>query len=410
MIKISTSCRICDNKELDEITYLCDSPPANNFDNTFTEKKSHRSFPLILDFCNHCFNLQLRHCLGEDLLYGNYTYVTPKSSSLLKHYGDLLNYAQKKITNLRDLDIVEIGSNSGDLLKFFSPHASSVLGVDPAKNVAKIANDSGIETLNMFFDKNLASEILSRKSNIGLVMARHMFAHNSDPSNMLFGMKKIIGEDGLIFIENAYAIDTLIHGEFDQIYHEHMFFYSVKSMMNLLSLHELFLHDIFFSDVHGGSIVFVASPKDIGQSDALLNQIKIEDSLFKDQKIFKLFLNKITEVKSFVLNEINECKRKNLIIGSYGAPAKAFTMFSLLQLDNETIRFCVDTSPTKIGKVFPISNIPIINEDQLAEEQYDVLLVNAWNYKKDILEKAERIFQKGTKLIFPLPEPMSIKV
>ena len=85
-------------------------------------------------------------------------------------------------------------------------------------------------------------------------------------------------------------------------------------------------------------------------------------------------------------------------------------MFSLLQLDNETIRFCVDTSPTKIGKVFPISNIPIINEDQLAEEQYDVLLVNAWNYKKDILEKAERIFQKGTKLIFPLPEPMSIKV
>ncbi len=410
MTIVSSSCRICNNSELDEITYLCDSPPANNFDHTFKGQNNYQSFPLILDFCKKCFNLQLRHCLGEDLLYSNYTYITPKSDSLNKHYANLLEYAQNKILNLAESDVIEIGSNSGDLLKYFKPKVSSVLGIDPASNVAKIANNEGIETINEFFGNSLAPVILSKRDNIKLVIARHMFAHNSDPSDMIYGMKKIINDDGYIFIENAYAIDTLMHGEFDQIYHEHMFFYSVKSMISLLSNHNLYLHDIIFSDVHGGSVVFVASSKDMGQTKILKKQIEIEDSLFDEKKIFKLFLDKINEVKLFVSNEINKSKQQNLVIGSYGAPAKAFTMFSFLKLDQQTISFCVDTSVTKIGKKFPIFNIPIISENELQEKNYDVLLVNAWNYKKDILAKSSRIFKKGTKLIFPLPQPECIEL
>ena len=105
---------------------------------------------------------------------------------------------------------------------------------------------------------------------------------------------------------------------------------------------------------------------------------------------------------------IAKAKNNKQIIAAYGAPAKAFTMFSLLELDNQTIKFCVDTSPTKIGKVFPISNIPIISEDQLKEQNYDILLVTSWNYKDDILQKASKIFKPGTELIFPLPNPTSI--
>ena len=119
-----------------------------------------------------------------------------------------------------------------------------------------------------------------------------MFAHNANPSEMLIGMKNLLNDDGLIFIENAYAIDTFTHGEFDQIYHEHMFYYSVKSMDNLLVKHHLFLHDIFFSGVHGGSIIFIASKQDLGQTLKLKEQIKLEESLFQDRKIFKIFLNK----------------------------------------------------------------------------------------------------------------------
>jgi|TARA_Y100000992_G_C21271647_1_gene497254 ubiquinone/menaquinone biosynthesis C-methylase UbiE len=408
MITESKSCRLCGGL-IKEIAYLCDSPPANNFDSTFQKNKT-LAFPLAIDFCKNCSNIQLRHCLGEDLLYSDYTYITPKSESLQNHYDSLKCYSVKKIKNLKDIDVVEIGSNSGDLLKFLKPFVGSVLGVDPAKNVAKIANEAGIETLNCFFNQSIADKIKLNKKLVNLVIARHMFAHNSNPSEMLNGMKNLINDDGLIFIENAYAIDTFMHGEFDQIYHEHMFFYSVKSMENLLIKNGLHLHDILFSDVHGGSIVFIVTKRNIGKTEKLKAQIKLEDSLFKDDKIFKVFINKIEEVKKFINKKIKYAKENNLTIAAYGAPAKAFTMFALLGLNKETIKFCVDTSPTKIGKSFPIFDIPIISEEAMQDESYDVLLVTAWNYKSDILNKAPKIFQSGTELIFPLPEPTSMKV
>ena len=409
MINESSHCRLCEG-DLKEITYLCDSPPANNFDNTFQSEETPRAFPLILDFCNDCYNLQLRHCLGEDLLYENYTYVTPKSESLELHYKVLLDYAAQKIEKFSNIDVIEVGSNSGDLLKYFSKHVGSILGIDPAKNVSKIANESGVETLNSFFNIEVAKTITPIKKNIKLVMARHMFAHNANPSDLLDGMQYLLGDDGLLFIENAYAIDTLMHGEFDQIYHEHMFFYSVLSMKNLLSKHNLYLHDLLFSEVHGGSIIFIASSSNIGSTENLQKQILLEENLFQDNKIFNIFLNKINEVQSFINNIINDAEKNNLIIGAYGAPAKAFTMFSTLGLTSETIKFCVDTTPTKIGKIFPVSNIPIISEHQLSNYDYDILIVNAWNYKKDILAKSSNLFKKGTKLIFALPNPESVEV
>ena len=407
MITESKFCRLCDSP-VQEVTYLCDSPPANNFDATFQENKSSRAFPLIIDSCKNCSNIQLRHCLGEELLYSNYTYVTPKSDSLSKHYNLIKLYALKKIKNFSNTDVVEVGSNSGDLLKFLKPHVSSVIGVDPAKNVAKIANNIGIETLNSFFNQAIAAEIKLKKKHINLVIARHMFAHNSNPTEMLIGMKNLINDEGLILIENAYAIDTFLHGEFDQIYHEHMFFYSVKSMKNLLKKNGLYLHDIIFSDVHGGSIVFVASKQNLGQTTKLQEQIDLENGLFHDDKIFKIFLQKIEEVKEYINKKIQYAKKNNLTIAAYGAPAKAFTMFALLGLDNETIKFCVDTTPTKIGKVFPIFDIPIISEESLQNESYDILLVTSWNYKTDILKKASKIFKSDTELIFPLPRPTSV--
>tara|TARA_Y100000816_G_scaffold260131_1_gene216173 strand:+ start:315 stop:1544 length:1230 start_codon:yes stop_codon:yes gene_type:complete len=409
MIIESKSCRLC-NGPIKEITYLCDSPPANNFDATFQKNKTIAAFPLIIDFCKNCFNIQLRHCLGEDLLYSDYSYITPKSDSLMNHYDSLKSYSLKKIKNFKNIDVVEIGSNSGDLLKFLKPFVRSVLGVDPAKNVAKIANDEGIETLNCFFDQSVADKIRQNKKDVNLVIARHMFAHNSNPTDMLAGMKNLISDDGLIFIENAYAIDTLMHGEFDQVYHEHMFFYSVKSMENLLFKNGLYLHDILFSDVHGGSIVFIAAKRNIGKTEKLQDQIKLEDSLFKDERIFKVFISKIEAVKKFINRKIKEALENNLTIAAYGAPAKAFTMFALLGLNKDTIKFCVDTSPTKIGKTFPIFDIPIISEESLQAESYDVLLVTSWNYKNDILNKAPKIFKSGTELIFPLPEPISLIV
>ena len=232
-----------------------------------------------------------------------------------------------------------------------------------------------------------------------------MFAHNATPDDIFDGIEALLHEKGVVLIENQYAFETLQTGAFDQIYHEHMFYYSVKNMKNYLESHSYDLNDILLTDIHGGSIVFVASRATTFPISQMVNrQLDNEDRLLKDDLIFKEFLDGIELVKSNSLNEINSDIKKQKKIIAYGAPAKAFTMFSALDLDNSKISACVDTSVTKIGKLFPVFNIPVISEKDLSEIDYDTVLVTAWNYKEDILKRSDTLFKKGTKLIFPLPQ------
>ena len=274
-----------------------------------------------------------------------------------------------------------------------------MLGVDPAKNVAQFAAELGVETIIDFFSKNIVSKVKERKQEIKLIVARHMFAHNANPDDIFDGIDALLHENGVVLIENQYAFETLQTGAFDQIYHEHMFYYSVKNMKNYLESHSYDLNDILLTDIHGGSIVFIASRATTFPISQTVNrQLDNEDRLLKDDWIFKEFLDGIELVKSNSLNEINSDIKKQKKIIAYGAPAKAFTMFSALDLDNSKISACVDTSVTKIGKLFPVFNIPVISEKDLSEIDYDTVLVTAWNYKEDILKRSDTLFKKGTIL------------
>ncbi len=399
---VKTHCTLCGHSNR-EIVDLGNSPPANNF--IETEKDIIKSYPLILDYCDHCSGLQLRHCLDKELLYSEYTYLTPDTSSLTEHYKLIADFLVKKNYISKDTDCLEIGSNNGRFLHYLKPYVNSVLGVDPAKNVAQFAAELGVETIIDFFSKNIVSKVKEKKHEINLIVARHMFAHNANPDDIFDGIDALLHENGVVLIENQYAFETLQTGAFDQIYHEHMFYYSVKNMKNYLESHSYDLNDILLTDIHGGSIVFIASRATTFPISQTVNrQLDNEDRLLKDDWIFKEFLDGIELVKSNSLNEINSDIKKQKKIIAYGAPAKAFTMFSALDLDNSKISACVDTSVTKIGKLFPVFNIPVISEKDLSEIDYDTVLVTAWNYKEDILKRSDTLFKKGTKLIFPLPQ------
>ena len=399
---VKTHCTLCGHSNR-EIVDLGNSPPANNF--IETEKDIIKSYPLILDYCDHCSGLQLRHCLDKELLYSEYTYLTPDTSSLTEHYKLIADFLVKRNYISKDTDCLEIGSNNGRFLHYLKPYVNSVLGVDPAKNVAQFAAELGVETIIDFFSKNIVSKVKEKKHEINLIVARHMFAHNANPDDIFDGIDALLHENGVVLIENQYAFETLQTGAFDQIYHEHMFYYSVKNMKNYLESHSYDLNDILLTDIHGGSIVFIASRATTFPISQTVNrQLDNEDRLLKDDWIFKEFLDGIELVKSNSLNEINSDIKKQKKIIAYGAPAKAFTMFSALDLDNSKISACVDTSVTKIGKLFPVFNIPVISEKDLSEIDYDTVLVTAWNYKEDILKRSDTLFKKGTKLIFPLPQ------
>ena len=399
--EISKTCRLCSSDNLEEVIDIGKTTPANNFNDTH-EKNNFEKYPLILDFCNDCFNVQLRHIINSEVLYKNYSYLTPNSESLSIHYSKLLEYLELNVENLNKKNVLEIGSNTGELLAFLKDRVNKTLGVDPASNVVEISKDRGIDTICNFFNIEVSNYIKKKYFKYAdIVIARHMFAHNPYPQKILKGMEDILSEDGILIIENAYAIETFQKGEFDQIYHEHMFYYSIISMKNLLKRHNLHLNDIFFSSVHGGSIIFVAS-RNKNESENLLKGIENESFLFKNS-LLKEFKEKSFSLKENFLSIIKNEVNAGSVIGAYGAPAKAFTLFSFFELDRKTISFCADTTHTKIGKFFPILDIPVISEKELKERDYSVLIIPAWNYKKDIIKKAKRIFRKGTKLVFPLP-------
>lgn len=403
-------CRLCENFPTKLVCDLGKSPPANNFIEDYKETEI-LSYPLELEFCRNCFNLQLSECLNENLLYSNYNYLTPDSKILSSHYQELANYINHKIGKINKLSILEIGSNNGLLLKHLSKNAMHVLGVDPAENVAKIANEGGIETINDFFNINIVKEIQNKKRNIDVLIARHMFAHNKRPHDILEAAAALFDEKaGYLVIENAYALDTLLHGEFDQIYHEHMYFYTVTAMMHFLNEFGFKLFDISFSSVHGGSVVFYASSKIKSKSDLLEKQLKFEAEIFSSDEVFKNFCKKISALKDNILFKIKEFKDKNLPVIAYGAPAKAFTMFSFFNLDSSSIKYCVDTTATKQGKTFPVSFIPIVSENDIDNSTNKLILVNAWNYKDEIIKKSSRIFKSGDLLLFPLPNLEEFKV
>ena len=288
MIK-KENCSICNNPDISEIINLGLSPPANNFVAKKDEKVE--MYPLIVDYCDKCYCIQLRHCLSESELYSHYTYSTPNASSLTKHYQDILEkihaYGLSNVNN----KCIEIGSNNGNLLKYLEPYFSKVLGVDPAENISKIAINQGIETEVNFFSDRLAKDISKKFGKFQLGIARHMFAHNNDPKKLMKAMSELLDENGIFIIENAYAIDTFENGEFDQIYHEHMFYYSLSNMNFLLKEFDFEVSDIFFSKVHGGSAVFICNRIGMNLISKMVTEtLANECEYFDERKIFKEFL------------------------------------------------------------------------------------------------------------------------
>ena len=395
-------CRLC-SSSTNQIVDLGLSPPANNFHDLQGQTSS--TFPLVVDFCDNCKCIQLRDCLDMEFLYKHYSYLTPDIVTLTQHYEELIDYLVSSSYMNNQSKCLEIGSNKGLFLNTIKPHVSSILGVDPAVNIAEIANDLGVETICSFFDESVAKDIKVNKGKIDLVVARHMFAHNPDPKIILKGVKEVLSTEGIFLIENAYAIPTFNKGEFDQIYHEHMFYYSVQSMSFLLKEFSFELIDLFDSNVHGGSLVFIAANKEKAKiSTRVKEYLNYEKTLFDQGNIFNQFKKKIKNLKEKILLEINNDIEDGKLIGAYGATAKSFTMFTYLGLNKDEIKYCVDTTPTKVNKYFPFFEIPVVSEDYFISNPVDTLLVTAWNYKQHIIKKSKKLFPKGTKLIFPLPE------
>jgi len=402
-MKKEMKCRICEG-ETEEVLDLGEMPPANSLLPQDSKIKL-SNYPLVLDYCDNCKNLQLRECLNEKELYENYLYVTPNSPSLKTHYSKLIEFMRKNDYISNKTRLLEIGSNSGEFLKEIKSSVLSILGIDPAKKISEKANSEGIETINDFFGQRSLKKLKKYNDKYDLIIGRHCMAHNCDVRSLISTVFEIMDDNGVLVIENAYAANTINNVEYDQIYHEHMFYFSISSIENLLKINNMRLINCMTSSVHGGSIVFFAVKEQSKHKEVdELKNYKYKEGLVLSKESVYHFASRAKTNSIKLKKLIDKIKADGKSIYCYGASAKGSTLLNHANITSNEIDYCIDNTPEKQNKLMAGCNIPIKDEDFLMENPPDFILLTAWNYKDELVRKYRNNSSATTIFIVPIPD------
>ena len=393
-----TTCRCCDNKHLERVVSLGASPLANNLTDSSDAKSE--TYPLEMNYCPKCHNCQLSVVVPPEKMFDNYLYVSSTAATFRKHFEDV---ADKYINEL-GLDsttlVVDIGSNDGIALKPLMEKGVKVLGVEPAKNIAKLANKNNIKTLNNYFDIKTAKKIVKNYGKAKLVTASNVFAHSDKLAEIANGAFEILDTDGTFIVEVQYLVDTINDMTFDNIYHEHTNYWSVTSINNFFNNLNLSVVKVEHINTHGGSIrVYV---KNLGnQIDASVNQFLQEEITFGLTKFetYKNFGSRVERVKQNVRANISKLRQKYDVICGYGSPAKATTSLNYYGITSNDLEYTVDDNPLKTGKYIPCVNIPIKSKDYFLNNIPKAVLVLAWNFFGYIKTNNQDLVDKGVVFI-----------
>ena len=399
------SCRLCKGANLTCVFELESTPPANAFIKKEHLNTTQPRYPLKVYFCKDCFHVQLLDIVNPIELFENYVYVSGTSPIFVKHFAEYAEYIIKNYTSKSSF-IVDIGSNDGTLLEFFKKNKHRVLGIDPAKNIAKNATEKGIETLPIFFNKESVQQIINECGNADIVTANNVFAHIDDLSEVVQNVKKLLTDDGIFVFEVSYLLDVIKNNLFDTIYHEHLSYHSVLPLISFFDANEMQIIDIIQTDTHGGSIRCIVQKKNgpYKAAQTVQNAIQREVSA-KLNKIetYQRFFDKIEKSKLEFLALINELKSKNKTLAGYGAPAKATTFMYHFGLGQEFVDFIVDDSVLKQGLYTPGKHIPILSPEIIYQKKPNYLIILAWNFAESIMKKHSKYKDIG-HFIIPFPK------
>ncbi|HIC84426.1 MAG TPA: class I SAM-dependent methyltransferase [Nitrososphaerales archaeon] len=395
------NCRSCNKEEFLGFISLNKQPPANAFlkEDDFQKEIS---YSLDVTCCKNCLLVQLtdESYIPRDKLFLDYAYASSISGGLRKHFTDL---AVKIKSEFNPKLVVDIGSNDGVLLKPLLELGCESVGVEPARNLAKQANDKGLETICSYFDKYTVDKIISEKRKADIVVASNVFAHLDEYHEIIENVKSLLSEDGTYIIEVQYFADMINDMTFDNIYHEHVMYYTIHSLINLFNKHEMNVYRVEKIPTHGGSIrVYISEEIEIQQSVIeLINEERKNgiDKLQTMEKFNDKLQNNINEIREL----FERLNKENKKIFGYGAPAKSSTMINSIGLTNENIELIIEDSPLKQGLFTPGSHIPIIGPEILEKETPDYLMIFAWNYADEIIKKVEEKYSKMNYII-PMPE------
>jgi SAM-dependent methyltransferase len=383
-------CRSCEEPNLDLVLSLGRTPLANALLTQKQLSEPEATFPLDLVFCPRCSLVQITETVPPKQLFSHYLYLTSFSDTMLRHSEDLV----AQLVKSRRLDgnsrVIEVASNDGYLLQYYKKAGVPVLGIEPAANIAKVAEDRGIPTLPRFFDLALARELRDHDTRADVMHANNVLAHVADLNGFVAGLAQVLKENGVAVIEVPHVMPMVERLEFDTVYHEHLCYFSLSALQTLFERHRLAIVDVEEISLHGGSLqVHVAHSG--RPSDRVTSLLERERASGVDRLDLRTMLE--------------DLKASGSKIAAYGASAKGSTLLNYCNIGRETLEFVADRSTVKQGFYTPGMHLPIKAPEALMAELPNHVLLLTWNFAAEILKQQAAYRDQGGRFIIPVPEP-----
>lgn len=365
--------------------------------NTFPlaeELSREKKMPLRLCICRSCSLVQLSPVLANTAIFDQYHYVSGASSPLITHLESLAAVIEKLLRRKRG-KVLDIGCNDGTLLLSLQKKGKEVLGIDPAVTVVQLARAKGLPVISDFFTSKSAGNIKKDYGLFDVVVITHTLANIVDLRDFFSGVKKVLAPGGVVIIEVGSLETMLKKGQFDSIYHEHYSYFSEGSIVDVLERNEFVVTKLEKNDFHGGALRVFARKRRVGEHSRLrVGKIP--------QEQYKLFAESVQQYRNQIQKQFASIKGKRVI--GFGAPAKAVTLLNYCGIGKKEIAYIVDSTPYKQGRYLPGVHIPVFAEEYLWQDTPpDYILLLAWNYQKEIVQKLRKRMPGRTKIIIPLP-------
>lgn len=363
-------------------------------------------YPLRLSICEECLLLQITDTIPPVELFTEYVYFSSVSDFLLKHVEKACKNHKERFNLDGTSFVVEVASNDGYLLKNFVAAGIPCLGIEPAANIAAVAQKKGIPTINRFFGTALAKELKADGKSADIIIAHNVMGHVPDTNDFVQGLSTLLKPDGRIILEFPYARDLIDHAEFDTIYHEHVFYFTILALQPLFGRHGLEIIDVERLAIHGGSLRVFAAHKGAHPIAPSVAALLAEEKACGMDHVdwYNRFGDRVRQVKVDLSELLAKLKSEGRSIGAYGASAKGSTLLNYCGLGRETIDFVVDRSPAKQGRLTPGTHLPIVPAEELALRRPDYALLLTWNFAEEILQQQGPYRDLGGRFIIPLPE------